>query len=89
MSVIIDQISVEMINEQENVSLEKIIKTETQGWRDVSAVMSTCYSDKVPGFGSQHPQGSSHQALTPVPENLKFSSALNRHFTKVVSILTF
>lgn len=31
MSVIIDQISVEMINEQENVSLEKIIKTETQG----------------------------------------------------------
>lgn len=31
MSVIIDQISVEMINEQEKVSLEKIIKTETQG----------------------------------------------------------
>lgn len=27
------------------------------GWRDVSAVKSTCYSSRGPGFHSQHPEG--------------------------------
>jgi hypothetical protein len=40
------------------------------GWRDGSAVKNTGCSSKGPGFNSQHPRGSSHLPVTPVPGDL-------------------
>lgn len=45
-------------------------------WGDGSAVKSTCYSSRGPGFGSQNPHKGSQPSITPVPEDRLSSSAL-------------
>jgi len=39
-----------------------------RGQRDASAVKRACCSSRGPKLGSQHPHGSSHSPVTPVPE---------------------
>lgn len=45
-------------------------------WGDGSAVKSTCYSSRGPGFGSQNPHKGSQPSITAVPEDRLSSSAL-------------
>jgi hypothetical protein len=44
-------------------------KQKQQGWRDGSVIKSTNYSSRRSGFNSQHPHGSSHLSVPPVPED--------------------
>lgn len=51
----------------------------TGGWRDGSAIRSTCCSCRTPGSDSQHLHGGSQPPITPVPDSLMSSSDLQQH----------
>ena len=48
-------------------------RRKRSGWRDGSALKSTDCSSRGPEFNSQHPHGSSHLSVTPLPGDLTSS----------------
>lgn len=52
----------------------------TLDWREVSEATNTCLSYRGPGFGFQHPRGSSQPSVCEsVPGNLRQTSSLCGH----------
>ena len=56
---------------QSQPGLSENLSQNTRGWRDGSAVRSTCCSYRGPGFSSQHSDSSLEPFVNPIPGDPK------------------
>lgn len=58
---------------------KKRVECSLRGWRDGSAINSTCHSYREPRFDSQHSHGDPQPSLIPISETPKPSSDFHGH----------